>query len=236
MTGSTAAVDAVMVLTSGLLGSSHCVGMCGPIVVAIGGATANFRANVRTQLLFSLGRIFTYGFLGALAGFGGARLIAELPPMLPVQSALAILAGLLLIFQGLSAAGVIALPISGATGCAGGSLFAPLFRLPGAWGAFAAGLFTGFLPCGLVYAFLSLAISTGTMPRGWLLMTLFGMGTTPVMVLTGCSGSLMAPTLRRKVLSYAAWCVVATGVIALVRGVLFACQPGSSGAPCPFCT
>ncbi len=71
------------------------------------------------------------------------------------------------------------------------SLFGAFLLAPGLGNAFFAGVFTGFLPCGLVYAFLALASATQNMFAGWLTMLAFGLGTMPIMVLTGLGGGLL---------------------------------------------
>jgi sulfite exporter TauE/SafE len=102
--------------------------------------------------------------------------------------------------------------------------------------AFLAGVFTGFIPCGLVYAFLALAAATGDIVRAWLVMVTFGAGTVPLMVLTGCGGTLISVAARARVLKVAAWCVVVAGIISLARGAsqlnLSAEQQATN---CPFC-
>jgi sulfite exporter TauE/SafE len=101
---------------------------------------------------------------------------------------------------------------------------------------FLAGMVNGLLPCGLVYAYLALAASAGDFLGGGLTMALFGLGTLPVMVLLGCGGSLLRRVSRGHVLQVAAWCVVLTGVLSIVRGVGFVQLPGPLEPPgCPMC-
>jgi sulfite exporter TauE/SafE len=98
---------------------------------------------------------------------------------------------------------------------------------------FLAGVFTGFLPCGLVYAFLALASASGTMWQGGLRMALFGLGTAPMMVLTGWGGSLLRISLRRHAFRIAAGCIVLTGVLSIARGVQAFIN--TQDAICPLC-
>ncbi len=79
---------------------------------------------------------------------------------------------------------------------------------------------TGLLPCGLVYGFLALACSTASLPRGAATMAAFGLGTVPLMVLTGTGASLVSMVTRRRLLRFAAWCVVLTGIVSLARGTM----------------
>jgi sulfite exporter TauE/SafE len=227
-----------MILVGGLLGSAHCVGMCGGFVLSLGMTRHSAWNNLARQLTYSLGRVFTYTFGGAAAGYVGWRLTVSLPAIASLQATLAIAAGLLLVIQGLTAAGLLngirVLSKQGA--CLGPAFFAGLLHAPGWRNVFIAGLINGLLPCGLVYAYLALAISAGDMPRGALTMLLFGLGTIPVMVLVGCGGSLLRLTLRRRLVRAAAWCVVLTGVLSIVRGTGFVQLPGVlEPMACPLC-
>ena len=98
---------------------------------------------------------------------------------------------------------------------------------------FLAGLATGFLPCGLLYGMLANAASTSDLLTGGLTMAVFGLGTAPVMVLTGFGGSLLGVAQRRRLFQAAGWCVVITGAITLVRGI-YGLQPGQIPG-CPLC-
>jgi hypothetical protein len=232
-----------MIFVGGLLGSSHCIGMCGAFAISLGATTPNWRVNLLRQVIYSAGRVFTYSSAGAMAGYGGWRLTYVLPPVVDVQSWLAVLAGVLLVIQGLIACGLWwkLLPRGGARPCVTVGLFASL--LPGrsdpARGlssVFVAGTLNGLLPCGLVYAYLALASSTGNMLAGFVHMALFGLGTLPIMVLTGCGGSLLSLASRRRLLHLAAFCVIATGAISIWRGAAFLCNNAQiASTRCPAC-
>lgn len=232
-------LDGFLLLGGGLLGSAHCIGMCGPIVVTIGGASAGAVDNLARQILHGLGRIFTYAFLGAVGGFVGLEAARRLSSALAIQPLLAIVAGLFLCYQGARALGWRGLGASAApsaSACQLAGLLGGLTRQPGRTNALILGVLNGFLPCGLVYAFLSLAISTGDVFKGMLVMTLFGLGTLPALVLTGCGGALLAPARRHQLLRGAACLVIVTGFVALGRGTLGLIDPERpAAAACPFC-
>lgn len=230
-------IELPLVLVAGLLGSSHCIGMCGPFALTIGSASPSLARNLGRQLLYSTGRIFTYSVLGAAVGFGGWRLARAAPAIVNLPAVLAIVAGLLLVWQGLNAAGVLRFGKIQAKGqpCLGGTFFASLLTGRGWLDVFLAGLFTGLLPCGLVYSMLTLAGSTGSIWLGAATMIAFGLGTVPVMVATGCGGSLIGVAARRKLLTVAAWCVVLAGAVSIGRGVWFLDLPWFSGGGCPMC-
>ncbi len=211
--------------------------MCGGFALTLGTGSPNWSANLQRQISYSLGRIFTYSVLGAVAGYAGWRIAEFVPATINVPAVLAVLAGGLLIWQGLLAAGFRRTAVPAGSGpCLAGTLFASVLTAPGLAGAFVAGLVTGLLPCGLVYAMLALATSAGSLPIGMLVMAAFGLGTVPVMVATGMGGSLLSLIWRRHLFRIAAWCVVLSGVISVFRGLAFISLPGwYEAAGCPFC-
>ena len=77
-----------LIFLGGLLGSSHCIGMCGPLALALGVQESRLHVNLGRQLLFSAGRITTYGFLGAVAGATGWWLAQRPQSLINVQSLL----------------------------------------------------------------------------------------------------------------------------------------------------
>ncbi len=234
-------VELPLVLVGGLLGSAHCIGMCGPIALIAGaGAKAHPYRGLLRQLVFSGGRIFTYGFLGAVAGTTGLWLTqaAAGTPWVSLQSWLAIGAGILLVVIGVLS--IVPRPVKmGGTSmaCLAGSWLKTLLWSPKLSGVFLAGLFTGFLPCGLVYAFLALAASTGSLLWGIATMCVFGVGTMPLMVATGLGGQWLTQTARRRALTLAACCVIASGVVAVARGAGYLPTSGIPQAEpgCPLC-
>jgi sulfite exporter TauE/SafE len=121
-------------------------------------------------------------------------------------------------------------------GCLAGGLVGTYLRSPGVGNVFLAGVFTGFLPCGLVYGFLALACSTASLAAGAATMAAFGLGTVPLMVLTGAGTSLVSVVTRVRLLRLAAWCVLLAGVISLARGAVALAAEPSAPAACPLCT
>jgi sulfite exporter TauE/SafE len=113
-------------------------------------------------------------------------------------------------------------------------------------GPFLAGVLTGFLPCGLVYAMLALAAASGSLAAGAAVMGAFGVGTLPIMTALGLGASLAGIAWRARMLRLAALSVIVVGVISLGRGAS-AWQtsrfengedtPAASAAPptCPLC-
>ena len=177
-----------LLVVSGLLGSAHCLGMCGPFALAVGSAAPTWRTNLARQACYSAGRIFTYAVLGATLAFCGRRLAGLLPGWTNLPACLALAAGGLLLVQGLLAAGVLRpRGVSGAATCPGAAGFRALLGGRGLMDVFIAGLFTGLLPCGLLYGMLALAASTQDVVRGLVTMAAFGAGTVPAMVGRRCT-------------------------------------------------
>lgn len=225
-----------LIFLAGMLGSAHCVGMCGGFVLTLGGSSTTARDNLLRQLCYTAGRLFMYGSLGAIAGFAGMRLTRAIPSGVHAAAMLAIVAGLFLLYQGLKATGLWRWRgVAGqGTPCLAGTFFGTFLHTPGRLAAFLAGIFTGLLPCGLLYGMLTLAASTHDLLTGMGTMAVFGLGTAPVMLLTGCGGSLLSLAARRHLLRCAAWCLVLTGVISVVRGVSFLTHGVGTDA-CPLC-
>lgn len=231
-------IELPLIFVGGLLGSAHCVGMCGGFALLLGAGAYSIRANLGRQLLYSAGRISTYAIIGAAVGYGGNRLASMVSPLVNVQAILSLVAGLLLVIQGLHSAGLLQLKrVSGlSAGCPFTGGLGKLLRSRGAAAAFLAGVFTGLLPCGLVYAYLALATSAGGLWQGWLTMACFGLGTVPLMVLTGSGGSLLSVANRQRTLRVAAICVVAMGLISIARGTNALHQSGKNAElSCPLC-
>jgi uncharacterized protein len=189
-------------------------------------------------MVYSAGRIFTYAVLGALAGFGGWRVVRAFPEVAYVPAWLAVAAGLLLVYQGIRSTGLWPRSPVGAGGgdCLAAAAFRRLLAARTMGEVFLAGLVTGLLPCGLTYAFLTMAASTMHWLSGVLVMATFGLGTSPVMIMTGIGGNWLAGEHRARMLRLAAWCVVLAGILCIARGAGTLWQRADAGRPfCPFC-
>lgn len=228
----------ILVFTSGLLGSSHCVGMCGPFAIIIGTSSRSLWDNASRQLLYGLGRTMTYGFLGCIMGWGGFHLASHAPRGVSLAAWLAIGSGLMLTGEGLRQAGWLPLGhvLGSATSCLGVAPLRMLLRTKTSAAFFLSGLATGFLPCGLVYAYLALAIQSRNMLEGGAIMLAFGLGTVPLMLATGCSTTMISVKSRQRLLRLAAISLVAVGCLTIYRGIAFLAQePNDGDTACPFC-
>jgi uncharacterized protein len=229
-------IELPLIFIAGILGTAHCLGMCGPFALLIGGGSRTWSGALSRQGAYTAGRVFTYAVLGATAGYCGARLVALFPTFMNLPAALAILAGVMLVYQGLRAAGWLpSLFSKSAAPCVGSSFFSQFLRQPGASGVFLAGVFTGLLPCGLLYGMLALAASTHSLPLGAVTMIVFGLGTAPAMILAGLSGRIVGLATRRWLFAAAAWCLILTGLVSVARGVSYLSIDHQPPVGCPLC-
>ena len=184
-------------LMVGFLGGVHCVGMCGPLA---GAFTFSLAPDIQRspqrlwwmQLVYNLGRLTSYVILGAIAGLVGLLLI-EAGELLSMQRWLLGFAGVWMLILAAWLMGWSALPARleglGAGGWARLSQHWRAHFLPVRRGtqAFLMGLLWGWMPCGLVYSTLVLAMSAGSVWAGMTVMLAFGLGTLPNLLLVGAS-------------------------------------------------
>ena len=165
-------------LLLGLAGSIHCVGMCGPIAMALPLTTREKTAVIIQSLLYNLGRITTYALLGCIFGLLGWGIT-----LLGYQNILSIGMGVILILTALFTisieqkllANTILTKLIGQLK----NKLAKLLSVQNNGSAFRIGLLNGLLPCGLVYLALAGSITTGSYLMGTLYMTAFGFGSLP---------------------------------------------------------
>ena len=178
----------MMALAAGFLSAPHCLAMCGGIAGALAlTAPANEVARSRWLRLayHNVGRITSYLLLGMLTGWLGHSLVELAPPMILMFR---VLAGVLMVAMGLYIAGWwMGLKVLENAGYGLWQLFInrfPAVTLSSGRG-FRSGILWGFLPCGLVYTMLAMAMATGSAISGGLLMLCFGIGTLPTLVTAG---------------------------------------------------
>jgi sulfite exporter TauE/SafE len=213
-----------LVFVAGVLGSFHCIGMCGGFPVIVSGAgKQGFMSKTVRQLLYNSGRIFTYFFLGVLAGALGF-MIREIKPVLSFQVALSVTMGVVIIVAGLQIMGV--LRESRIPG------FTPIYKLlkdamsafvrrKGRLASFFLGLLNGFLPCPLIYGFLLVSLSKGTPHEGGLTMLALGLGTIPAMFLVAAVHGKFSPMMKAGLgRTVPGALMIVFGLVTVVRAVL----------------
>lgn len=222
---------------AGLMGGLHCAAMCGGAAYLLSGSR---QAPAKTRwdfaAAYNAGRIASYTLAGGLAGaVGQAGLL--LRGSWPVQQVLLLAAGLTLCLMALYLANLS--PLMRTLEHAGAVVWrhvAPFARhvLPvsSVPRALALGALWGWLPCGMVYAALLLAVSTGHALHGALVMLAFGLGTLPNMLLiAGLAGRTRQAIKQRGVRIAAASLLAVTGVY----GVAHALAPDLARVTAAFC-
>jgi len=177
----------------GLLGSFHCIGMCGPIAIALP-KTNNL---VFSRLLYNFGRVITYSMLGLLFGLLGSRL-----EMFGLQRIISISLGVLIILTVITPISY-RIKLSNRLGLYKlvGMLkmyFGKMFKNHSNSSMLVIGMLNGLLPCGFVYIGITGAIAVGSTLNGMLFMTMFGLGTLPVMLGASLIGSVINLNIRQK--------------------------------------
>lgn len=228
--------DLLASLFIGFVGSLHCLGMCGPLVMAYSLPFGNprdskapkipslWRNSLAHHLSFHLGRVFTYGLLGALAATI-VHLASFNQLFAGLRSSLTITGGILMILLGLVLAGALPLPFSTiGRSATPGSLIArslsSLLRSRGAASKVALGFLTGFLPCMLSWAMIIKAATMPSLIGGFLTMVAFGLGTIPALFFAGLSASLLSLKVRFLGERAAAVSVIAMGLILVYKGAV----------------
>ena len=165
----------IAALTMGLVGSLHCVGMCGPIIISIPWSNTQKALQIS---LYHIGRATTYAIMGALVG-GVGQLF--LPKDLGVWPALISGTILILVFLAQSFPTVFQNNRFPASSIA--KFFRSFLKMESVFSRFFMGMVNGILPCGMVYSALAVAIHYHNALYSGLFMLLFGIGTSPMLVL-----------------------------------------------------
>lgn len=210
-------------LAVGFFGSAHCIGMCGPIAIALPVPQSNAFNFVSGRVLYNIGRIFTYSFLGALFGLLGSRIvIAGFQQFATIILGVVILLVIITPFKYKAKitqhnlVQKISLPIKSGIG--------ELFKQGTIPSMFLIGVLNGFLPCGLVYIAIAGAIASGDAVSGMMYMTLFGLGTFPAMFLATVFGRFINLNIRKKLSK-------AVPVFAAILAILFILRGMALGIP-----
>jgi len=225
----------------GLLGSVHCVGMCGGIVGAISVASAPAKrfpvavvaaanssaargrlAELSNITSYNVGRISSYALAGAITGgvAGSARVLSGFGS---VQMGGYWLANLMLIALGLYLMGL--LPGFAYLEFAGRGIWRriqpmtkKLLPFDSPLKLLAAGAVWGWLPCGMVYSMLLTALLSGSAVAGAGLMLAFGLGTLPTLMTLGLLGAKLKTWMQRTPVRLAGGMVIISfGALGLLR-------------------
>ncbi|MAN59586.1 MAG: hypothetical protein CMC08_07100 [Flavobacteriaceae bacterium] len=202
----------------GLLGSFHCVGMCGPIAFLLPVDHKNPLRKTGQIFLYHAGRLMAYAIIGLLFGLLGKSFY-----LFGMQQYLTIGVGILMI-------AVVVIPQRTFQKY---NFSKPIFRLiskvkselglalkkksPDTF--LTIGFLNGFLPCGLVYMAVFGALATGSAAEGSMYMALFGAGTVPLMTTAIYLGNFLNAQLRQRIRKSLPILVVIIGCLFIVRGL-----------------
>lgn len=200
----------------GLLGSLHCVGMCGPIALALPIVGNSQASLIVSRLLYNFGRILTYTFFGFIFGLIGDRI-----QLFGLQQIVSIILGSLILLRliipqkySFTKLHFFRLTI--------GKLkqgFSNMFGKNSMKSLLVIGLLNGFLPCGFVYVGIAGAIATGDAFNGAVFMSFFGLGTLPIMFAASLFSSVLSLKARlnfRKAIPVFSFLI---GILFILRGL-----------------
>ena len=196
----------------GFLGSFHCIGMCGPIVLALPAQ------SFIKKLLYHLGRMITYALMGLALG-----LIGEGFSIVGWQQYLSVgIGSMMLIIILFTKYKHFDLPLSGPmaklwslTKLQLGSLMVR----KSVFSSFLVGLLNGLLPCGLVYAALFAAVAQGDIIQSSVYMAFFGLGTVPMLLAVALFGNWLAPKWRTFFNKLVPYFLAVVAILLILRGL-----------------
>ena len=201
----------------GLLGSFHCVGMCGPIAFMLPIDRQNNAKGFLQILSYHFGRLLSYSLIGLLFGFLGKGFY-----FFGFQQQLSIIVGLSMILVNIFPRFFSKVNLSK-------GISKLIFKVKNALGKelknkrndtfFTIGFLNGFLPCGLVYMAIFGALATTNAFSGSLYMFLFGLGTIPLMTSVVYLGNFTKGNFRKKIQKTIPIVVVLIGVLFVLRGL-----------------
>lgn len=199
-----------------MLGSLHCVGMCGPIALALPIVGNSKAALIVSRLLYNFGRILTYTFFGFIFGLIGDRI-----QLFGLQQIVSILLGSLIILRLIIPQKYSFTKLHFFQRTVGKlkQEFSKMFGKNSMKSLFVIGLLNGFLPCGFVYVGIAGAIATGDALKGAAFMSLFGLGTLPIMFAASLFSSVLSLKARlnfRKAIPVFSFII---GILFILRGL-----------------
>ena len=219
----------IVMLLAGLAGGfGHCIGMCGPVVAAY--SLGEQRLRYLHHILYNLGRITTYMFMGAVVGLTGSFLVLT-SSIEKIQAAIMVLAGISIIIMGIAIGGWIPVrrsPKSSSWLSSTIQKTMELFKGPRTAGTYyPMGIVLGFLPCGLTYTALLAAARAAMdadnhlagMLQGAFMLLFFGLGTAPALLLVGRVINIIGAKARDRLYKLASLIMILTGVYFVVKAL-----------------
>ncbi len=199
---------------TGLLGSFHCAGMCGPIALATPTVGHTNWQKTWGKFLYNIGRITTYATLGALFGTFGLGL-----KLAGFQQSISIAAGVLIILSVVVSSKRFSIISGFSLSFINKGFIAKLFKTKTYSALFAIGILNGLLPCGFVYIGLIGAVATQNFAEGALFMALFGLGTFPMMFGVSLIGQFLSGNTRSRINKLSPVFAILIGCLFILRGL-----------------
>jgi uncharacterized protein len=203
----------------GVVGSLHCIGMCGPLSLAIPMGHLSDTKKIMMLLLYQTGRIITYATIGLLTGIVGRTIY-----LAGYQQIFSIVAGVLLLlsslFYFLGKSKKVKLLLPGKFYLAVQQLIVKILSSTKKWYSYLLlGMANGLLPCGMVYVALAATLSFVTVWHSAAFMAGFGTGTLPAMMLIGIIGHQLKPSSRIYFKQLIPFFILFFGVVLVLRGL-----------------
>lgn len=201
----------------GLASNFHCIGMCGPIAIAIPVNRSNNLTIALGALQYNLGRITTYAILGLLIGSIGITINT-----FGILQWLSIIAGFGLIlyawrkyFQNIVS---LKLPSTGIQPILNKGL-GKIIKSKSPFKLLFLGALNGLLPCGMVFVALGNALLTGNVIPSALAMIAFGIGTLPAMIALTFMANKINASARKKLNRIVPYMLTLVGLLIILRGM-----------------
>jgi len=202
----------------GILGSLHCLGMCGPLALAVPHTSRNKLRIALDSLIYNTGRILTYTILGfALGAIGSSIKFASYQEFISIAMGLGLL--IVYFFPKKMKLSIGKLKIIESFNSRLKKGFQKFMAIQSMSSLFVIGLLNGLLPCGLVYVALTGAVANGEIIEGGLYMLLFGAGTLPMMFTVFFAKGFITPSVRIKVSRIIPVGVALIGILLVLRGM-----------------
>lgn len=207
--------------TLGLVGSLHCVVMCGPLLLALPFGISNDKNALLKVFLYHVGRIGSYVAMGVVLGLG-SRQLAAVPY---IQQVLTLVAGILLLakvlYGNVLENKLRQLPLFSQFVVRINRAYAHLIKKSGNATMLGLGTLNGLIPCGMVYAAAVGAMSTGDAALAGGFMLLYGLGTLPLLMLLQWGGLPFGQKIRVKLRQLQPVFLVLLGLFFIYRGLFF---------------
>ena len=201
----------------GAAGSLHCAGMCGPLCIMLPLQNSSHSEKIMIISVYQLGRIITYGIFGLLLGILGRRFyLGGYQQWFSLTlGSLVLLLAVLYFFAGR----IVNRPINNYELLIQKIVVSALGKAGSLKGSFLLGMTNGLLPCGMVYMAILAALSFTTIEESVLFMSLFGLGTFPLMFATAWAGHKFKIKNQLALQQFIPAFIIAAGCLLILRGL-----------------